>query len=527
MADSTISALTTNSTPASGDLIPVVDISNSETKKMTILSLLGEYNVKHFGAVGNGTTDDTATVQAAITACETAGGGTVIFPNGTYKITSHLTVNGNYDILLKGGGTATINNANITSDDAIVVGSSTGVRDNFIEISNLIIVGNALSRDGINLIKLNNVRLNDCLITDHGRFGILGSDTYSMVIESCEVDRCGSDGIYLTSAGGNNVLVQSCKLSENAGYGVKVEGTSYNFTAMCNDFEYNETGGLYSANCHNVNVIYNYFELNTDYAVYIDTGVIGVNIIGNDFFTNGIYTISTSGIKIDGNVFEQGGIELTGTTNGIDVGYNQYPGGGSVTIPANNAQVFNTSIAVLELMSSTKGFFTPRMTTTARDAISTPTEGLLIYNTTTHALNHFNGTAWVAFVSETPVWTSFTAISSGITIGAGTSLGYYTKNGKTVHFSIAITLAATSSVTGDITLALPVAAVTRTGAMWVFMARARDGGTADYQGNATAVSAGTTIQIKSNASNTAWNATAPFTFGDADSITVTGTYEAA
>lgn len=42
------------------------------------------YNVRAFGAVGDGVADDTAEIQAAINACQTAGGGTVFFPGGTY-----------------------------------------------------------------------------------------------------------------------------------------------------------------------------------------------------------------------------------------------------------------------------------------------------------------------------------------------------------------------------------------------------------------------------------------------------------
>jgi hypothetical protein len=51
------------------------------------------FNVLGYGATGNGTTDDTAAVQAALTAAAVAG-GTVFFPAGTYLITSQLTVQG-------------------------------------------------------------------------------------------------------------------------------------------------------------------------------------------------------------------------------------------------------------------------------------------------------------------------------------------------------------------------------------------------------------------------------------------------
>ncbi|MBM3853980.1 MAG: polygalacturonase, partial [Verrucomicrobia bacterium] len=44
----------------------------------------GFFNVREFGAVGDGTALDTASLQAAIDACAAAGGGTVVFPAGRY-----------------------------------------------------------------------------------------------------------------------------------------------------------------------------------------------------------------------------------------------------------------------------------------------------------------------------------------------------------------------------------------------------------------------------------------------------------
>ena len=57
--------------------------------------------------------------------------------------------------------------------------------------------------------------------------------------------------------------------------------------------------------------------------------------------------------------------------------------------------------AKLEIESTTEGFLPPRMTTTQRDAISTPAAGLIIYNTTTNKLNFYNGSAWEAVTSST------------------------------------------------------------------------------------------------------------------------------
>lgn len=48
------------------------------------------FNVEQYGAVHDDTTDDTGAIQAAINAAFSAGGGTVYFPNGVYKIAGSL-----------------------------------------------------------------------------------------------------------------------------------------------------------------------------------------------------------------------------------------------------------------------------------------------------------------------------------------------------------------------------------------------------------------------------------------------------
>jgi endosialidase-like protein len=52
--------------------------------------------------------------------------------------------------------------------------------------------------------------------------------------------------------------------------------------------------------------------------------------------------------------------------------------------------------ALLDVYSTTKGILPPRVTTTQRDAISSPAAGLTVYNSTTGVLNVYNGSAWVA-----------------------------------------------------------------------------------------------------------------------------------
>lgn len=63
----------------------------------------GIYRVNEYGAVGDGTTDDTTAIQAAIDAASTAGGGTVAFSKATYLVT---TLNLKSYVSLKGVGGA-------------------------------------------------------------------------------------------------------------------------------------------------------------------------------------------------------------------------------------------------------------------------------------------------------------------------------------------------------------------------------------------------------------------------------------
>ena len=50
------------------------------------------YNVKDYGAVGNGTTDDTSAVLQAVNDATTAGKGIIYFPAGRYKLTQTINI---------------------------------------------------------------------------------------------------------------------------------------------------------------------------------------------------------------------------------------------------------------------------------------------------------------------------------------------------------------------------------------------------------------------------------------------------
>jgi len=76
----------------------------------------GVYNVLDYGAAKDGSTDDTAAVQAAVDAATTGGGGTVWFPSGTYAIEDGITNIDSSGIVIA-GDSATITWTSTTSSE--------------------------------------------------------------------------------------------------------------------------------------------------------------------------------------------------------------------------------------------------------------------------------------------------------------------------------------------------------------------------------------------------------------------------
>jgi hypothetical protein len=77
-----ITARATNTSGLTASTTATVNVSNSSG---TIV------NVTSYGAIGNGSTDDTAAINNAIAALQP--GDTLEFPSGTYKVSSQLTIN--------------------------------------------------------------------------------------------------------------------------------------------------------------------------------------------------------------------------------------------------------------------------------------------------------------------------------------------------------------------------------------------------------------------------------------------------
>ena len=106
--DAAVTAINTIAGASSGNSASISHIaSGTGATATTVQTKLREVvSVKDFGAVGDGTTDDTTSIQAAINSLG-SNGGIVNFPPGTYRCTSEINP-GTIPVVLNGSGWSTL-----------------------------------------------------------------------------------------------------------------------------------------------------------------------------------------------------------------------------------------------------------------------------------------------------------------------------------------------------------------------------------------------------------------------------------
>lgn len=86
------------------------------------------FDVTNYGAKGDGVTDDASAIQSALTACNTAGGGIVYFPEGTYLLKSSVLFYSNQTLWFENGAVL-LQGASIDNLLMSYCGSSVGEYD--------------------------------------------------------------------------------------------------------------------------------------------------------------------------------------------------------------------------------------------------------------------------------------------------------------------------------------------------------------------------------------------------------------
>lgn len=183
-----------------------------------------------------------------------------------------------------------------------------------------------------------------------------------------------------TSAVGMNISVISNAATETAGI-VFANGQSYTQTSGTRNVLRNNCGFAPTSGT----AVHNQFIFD---GTFNQTG-------GANGITRGIYLNQT--------------LTAVADFRGIEIAYSNssakgiYQSGANTTNNFVGATAFGTTSApnasaLIDMVSTTKGFGVPAMTGTERDAIGSPRAGLIIYNTTTGKLNVYT-TAWEAVTS--------------------------------------------------------------------------------------------------------------------------------
>lgn len=188
------------------------------------------FNVRNYGAVGDGVTDDTAAIQAAIDACEAAGGGEVFFPNATYEISGTiLTVEG--PITLRGDKATLLLAPGSYSSHLYMIGTRTSTAydagtpyEENITIEGLIFdgnIGNITTTASSLAIVAHQVRdftVRDCIIKDMpgtmgGGYGISFWYSDRVRVENVHIDRTDRQNIMIWEV--DNAVIDGCVLKDS------------------------------------------------------------------------------------------------------------------------------------------------------------------------------------------------------------------------------------------------------------------------------------------------------------------------
>jgi len=190
----------------------------------------GWFNVKSYGAAGDGIADDTSEIQAAIAAAVAAGGGVVYFPAGTYLTSSQLlldysaVVTNPRRVVFKGDGPDTTRIQGQAGNFIVlkVLGSPAPSPSYRFYIDDLQItktdsLGTICSLDNLAFWQLRRVAFAGAakLVT--------ATDILSGMFDSCQFAFSGGDGLSFARvdfADPNAITFLNCVIGDNQGYGI-------------------------------------------------------------------------------------------------------------------------------------------------------------------------------------------------------------------------------------------------------------------------------------------------------------------
>ena len=535
-------------------------------------------SVKDFGAVGDGVTDDTAAINAAIVAVGSAGGGSVYAPPGTYMVSS-LTdaIKINYDnVRLYGAGIGVTTFKNLSSSKATIIhaykgtypGGLTPIKN--VTIDNLTVDGNQA-----NIVHFPTDTYQNGINFDYGE---------NCVVHHCEAKNVVFQGIVMQGSGDGltrNNKVYACDVSACGEYGIGIEGGTWK-TIVSNNTVHDLitvpeiAGGAIGIYVGHVgqtgqsNIVIGNIVSNTpSHGIQVGDGsvyaLIASNTITNAGTTAGsavkvaFDATSPNHVQISGNKISQGSNKdsaaIVVLNSSTSVGYSVVTGntiansaGGGIQINAGTGATVsgNTIVSIgtgagaitsgIRLSGSCVNTEVSGNTinTTAGVGIEvlagctgTAIRSTNRYIATTGVNVSDSGTSTIiegVIVSYNPSWSS--SSSPQPALGNGALSGRYVRVGNIVHLNIQLTIGTTTTVGTNVwqfTLPIPPAASPfnyQTGTAYIL-----DSGTAEYSCVAR-IDATNGVRVYTSASPAATVGSAtPHAWASTDIISIQVSYE--
>jgi hypothetical protein len=289
-------------------------------------------SVKDFGAVGNGVANDTTAIQAALTA---SAGNTVLFPAGTYKVTSALTVGAGtfisaYDATLNGSSSA-FKLLTFTNGGGIFGGTLIGSGNATLSVGSMGIYCSGTNNHPSAPTFVTAPTIRDVTINNFGEYGIFLVYTNNAVIENNIITNIGYAGIGGASCNYASVLnnyINGVTPGTTDAYGIFIDRKN----------GLSETSDPRSYWCSITNnKVFNVVSVSGNNGQGIDTHAgVGFSIIGNEVINCEVGIFVTSSViagtnqlapnwcKVIGNTVRSTlrvgyGIDVSGSYNGATV----------------------------------------------------------------------------------------------------------------------------------------------------------------------------------------------------------------
>lgn len=250
-----------------------------------------------FGAVGDGSTDDSDAIQKALDS-----GKPVIFSLKAYMVKKQLTINNKTVLRGSAVGTYTVSNIDYTKatlitdiDDDVIIGSSIG------KVYGISFMNKNSNKHYLFATRRVDLRMHDCEVVNYVALANYGT----LHLTNCHIERC-TKGVY----GIIDSHIQGCVFNANK-TGIDLAHGSYANVINNNTFEWNTSTGISSYISGDNTITSNFFDRN---GVAIDSrGGSQMVIIGNTFRRNGFegsYNVhihmESTHFSMCGNAFLQG-----------------------------------------------------------------------------------------------------------------------------------------------------------------------------------------------------------------------------